>query len=80
MRIEYICRHCRQKVGQLNQPHWTMADVDVRLGLGRLTPAERLESVQMDTYDDMRVYTVCSYCENALREHPELLLEGKLLQ
>jgi hypothetical protein len=81
MRIEYWCKHCRHLVGELNKPHWTQAEAEVQTGLQHLSSVERSESVAYyGNGDVMSVQTVCDYCQNAIERHPELLVEGKLLQ
>ncbi|MCL6445961.1 MAG: anti-sigma-F factor Fin family protein [Alicyclobacillus sp.] len=81
MRVEYVCRHCQLQVGALNQPSWTLEDARHYCGLNMLSPVEWSESVTY--YGDsgvLYVQTVCDYCQRALEAHPELLVEGKLLQ
>jgi Protein of unknown function (DUF2757) len=78
--VEYMCKHCQHKVGEVHQPSWTYADAENRLGIGQLTAAERMESVSYQSSGTMRVQTVCENCQQALEHNPELLVEGKLLQ
>lgn len=80
LHIEYICRHCRQKVGEVRRPDWSLADAEARLGVSEWTEAERLDSIRMNPSGTMQVYTVCDYCHHAAKENPQLLVEGKLLQ
>ena len=81
MRIEYLCRHCHHLVGEINRPNWTQADAEKYCGLQVLSPVERSEWVAYDeNYGVLTVQTVCDHCQNAIERHPELLVEGKLLQ
>ncbi|MCF8566302.1 anti-sigma-F factor Fin family protein [Alicyclobacillus tolerans] len=81
MRIEYLCRHCHHLVGELNRPNWTTADAERFLGLSSLTQVERAENVAYNNQNNtLFIQTVCDYCQSAAETHPELLVEGKLLQ
>jgi hypothetical protein len=81
LRIEYWCKHCKHLIGEVNRPSWTQADAEFHCGLQELTPVERSEAVAYHGNGDvMYVQTVCDYCENGIEMHPELLVEGKLLQ
>lgn len=80
MRVEYMCKHCQHKVGAVDQPSWTYADAENRLGIGQLTAAERMESVSFHPSGTMQVQTVCEDCQQALEHNPDVLFEGKLLQ
>ncbi|MBX5436597.1 MAG: DUF2757 family protein [Alicyclobacillaceae bacterium] len=81
MRIEYLCKYCRHLVGELVRPDWSLADAERFCGIHHLTPVERSETV---TYNRdrgvMYIHTVCDFCQHAVELHPELLIEGKLLQ
>lgn len=81
MRIEYWCKHCRHLIGEVNQPNWTMADAERYCGLHHLTPLERSEWVAYHGDPGvMTVQTICDHCQQAVESHPELLIEGKILQ
>jgi hypothetical protein len=81
MRVEYWCKYCNHLVGELDQPNWSASDAEYRLGLLSLSPVERDQWVAYDKRDKiMYVQTVCDYCQRAVESHPEVLLEGKLLQ
>lgn len=81
MRVEYWCKHCNHFVGSVDRPGWTERDVELHCGLSQLTPVERSESVAYNReHGVMTVQTVCDFCQQALESHPELLVEGKLLQ
>jgi hypothetical protein len=81
MRVEYVCRHCRHQVGELENPLWSAADVEEVCGFSSLDAVERAEHIAYNG-DRSVVYVqvVCDYCQRALEAHPELLIEGKLLQ
>lgn len=80
MRIEYVCKFCKHLVGELNQPGWTTDDADRYCGFTQLTQSERAEAIAWHDADRMQVQTVCDHCQRAVEHHPELLIEGKLLQ
>lgn len=81
MRIAYTCKYCNHMIGELNKPEWGKADVEQHLGLHRLNPVERTEAIAYNgKHDVMYVQTVCDYCQSAMENNPELLIEGKLLQ
>lgn len=81
MRIEYLCRYCRHLVGELDRPAWTREDAERFCGFHHLTPVERTEWIAYNgDHDVVFVQTVCDYCQSAAEAHPELLVEGNLLQ
>jgi len=81
MRVEYWCIHCHKAMGNVNRPGWTQEDVEVHCGLNQLSAVERDETVSYNRdHKVMTVGSVCDYCQQALESHPEVLLEGKLLQ
>lgn len=80
MNVKYVCKHCRQPVGEVSYRNWSTADAEMRLGISALSPAERLESVHYPSSGEMQVQTVCESCQQALETNPQLLVEGKLLQ
>lgn len=81
MRVEYVCKHCRHSVGSLSHDNWTEADAVRHTGLITLSPVEQNEAVAYNKdHGVMYVQTVCEHCQQALESHPEVLLEGKLLQ
>ncbi|OFW82198.1 MAG: hypothetical protein A2201_13555 [Alicyclobacillus sp. RIFOXYA1_FULL_53_8] len=81
MRIEYTCKYCRHLVGALDRPEWGEQDAEYHLGFQRLNQVERNEAIAYNrNHDVVYVQTVCDYCQTAVESHPELLVEGKLLQ
>ncbi|GMA50530.1 hypothetical protein GCM10025857_18870 [Alicyclobacillus contaminans] len=81
MRVEYWCKHCKHLVGALDRPEWSQADAERYCGLQQLSPAERMEWVSVyGSQGVMTVQTICQHCQQAVEQHPELLIEGKVLQ
>ncbi|MDR0270136.1 anti-sigma-F factor Fin family protein [Paenibacillus sp.] len=76
MAINYICRHCRTKLGSLDSAQVT----DMQLGFHSLTPAERRDIIAYDLSGDVTVKVICDYCKEALEYHPELNLVTNPLQ
>lgn len=79
MRVQYQCKYCKQFVGEVHRPDWSMSDAEAYLGFERLSPTERQDAIAYNGQEAL-VQTVCDYCQEALETHPELLVEGKLLQ
>ncbi|MCL6454552.1 MAG: anti-sigma-F factor Fin family protein [Alicyclobacillus sp.] len=81
MRVEYRCRHCGQSMGDVERPGWSRADAELHCGVAQLSAVERAETVSYNEEQQvMTVQSVCDYCQQALESHPEVLVEGKLLQ
>lgn len=81
MRVQYMCKYCKQFLGELNQPGWSREEAERICGFHNLNPMEWSDVIDYNGVDDlMYVKTVCDYCQNAVELHPELLVEGKLLQ
>jgi hypothetical protein len=81
VRIQYLCKYCKHLVGEINQPSWTPEEAERLCGFHALSAVERSEHIAYHRDSDMTyVQTVCDYCQSALETHPELLVEGKLLQ
>lgn len=76
MNVNYVCRHCRAKMGQIEGD----AVSEARLGLHFLTPEERRDIISYDSNGNMSVQVVCDYCAEALEANPELSLIGNPLQ
>ncbi|SIS85950.1 anti-sigma-F factor Fin [Alicyclobacillus vulcanalis] len=79
MRFEYVCRYCRQKIGAVENPRWSLGDAMERLGLHHLDP-DHQQDVIRPREDQIEIQTVCDTCEQAVARHPELLLEGSIIQ
>ncbi|WP_067933499.1 anti-sigma-F factor Fin [Alicyclobacillus kakegawensis] len=81
MRVEYVCRHCHHRVGELENPLWDVSDVEQVCGFSSLNAVERREHIAYnEDCSVVYVQVVCEDCQRALEAHPELLVEGKLLQ
>lgn len=81
MRIAYYCRHCKQFIGEINQPTWTRADAERYCGFQQLSAVERSEFIAYNgEHGAIYVQSVCDYCQRAVEDHPELLVEGHLFQ
>lgn len=80
MRFEYVCRYCKQPVGAVDQALWTYADGAQRLGLHHLDKDHQQEVIQSQQGNSVQVQTVCEQCEQAVNMHPELLIEGSIIQ
>lgn len=81
MRIEYVCKHCQHQIGEIHRPDWTAADAQRLAGIETLTQVEQAQNVAYNSDEQtMYVQAVCDHCQRALELHPELLVEGKLLQ
>lgn len=80
MRVQYMCKYCKQFLGELNQPGWSRADAERMCGLNQLSAVELRDAIDYNGMESIHVKTVCEYCQNAVELHPELLVEGKLLQ
>jgi Protein of unknown function (DUF2757) len=81
MRVEYWCKHCKHLIGELDRPDWSLADAERYCGIQHLTSTERSEWVSVyGSPHVMTVQTVCDHCQQAVEQHPELLIEGKVLQ
>ncbi|OXM82603.1 anti-sigma-F factor Fin family protein [Paenibacillus rigui] len=76
MAIQYICRHCQTKIGQLDQSQVS----EELLGFHFLTPEERQSIISYNPNGDVTVKVVCDYCKEALDHNPELSLLTSPLQ
>ncbi|ASS77007.1 hypothetical protein CIG75_20275 [Tumebacillus algifaecis] len=77
MKIIYYCRHCQNRIGEVDGSHATEA----RLGLSSLTPDEAADIITYNSIENSTyVKTVCEYCQEALEAHPELNLLSNPLQ
>ncbi|GIP45823.1 hypothetical protein J45TS6_42820 [Paenibacillus sp. J45TS6] len=76
MQIHYVCRHCRSSIGSIEADLTT----EVRLGLHFLTPSERQDIIAYNSKGEQIVSITCSYCTEAIMDHPELSLIASPLQ
>jgi len=64
--IIYTCRHCGQKVGQLDKK-----DVDASmLGIHKLSEKDLKDMLLSKQNGDLHIQTICESCESALEAHP----------
>lgn len=75
MAVRYVCRYCRTPVGEISEQV-----SEFRLGFHSLTPEERNDIITYNSNGDVTVKLVCDYCNEALRNHPELSLISNPLQ
>lgn len=80
MRFEYVCRYCKGNVGTVEHSNWTYSDAALRLGLNHLDLAHQREVIGSPQENLVQVQTVCELCEQAVSMHPELLIEGHIIQ
>ena len=64
MSIHYHCRHCRVKIGTLDQ---SLVETE-RLGLHTLNDEERQEMVTYASNGDIQIKTICEDCQESLKE------------
>ncbi|TMN22329.1 DUF2757 family protein [Lentibacillus cibarius] len=67
MPIVYICRHCGQKIGKLDQQ---MVDASM-LGLDQLSAEDMREMIHYQDNGDMEIKSICESCEESLGSHPQ---------
>lgn len=79
MRFEYVCRYCKQPVGVVDHEAWSYADAVSRLGLHHLDVEHQRDVIHAGP-DKYEIQTVCDACEQAVAMHPELLIEGNIIQ
>ncbi|MGC4378598.1 anti-sigma-F factor Fin family protein [Fictibacillus sp. Mic-4] len=67
MAIHYTCKHCKHRIGTLNDVELTSQ----QLGFHELTHEERQEMIVYDNKGDIHVKTVCEDCQEALDRNPD---------
>ncbi|QHS23889.1 anti-sigma-F factor Fin family protein [Virgibacillus sp. MSP4-1] len=67
MAVIYRCRHCGDKIGELQQSYVHEED----LGLHILSNEERNEMIDYTKDGHMEVKAICDHCEDALNNHPD---------
>lgn len=76
MTIRYVCRHCKQHLGEINH---TSID-DARLGFQDLTHEERAQILAYhEAEDHWTAQVICEHCHEAVQRDPELSLQGSIL-
>lgn len=76
MAVNYICRHCKTKIGSIDATTVT----ERQLGFHFLTLEERSDIIAYDSNGDVTVKIVCDYCNEALSSNPDLMMVGNPLQ
>ncbi|MEY8739075.1 anti-sigma-F factor Fin [Paenibacillus tundrae] len=76
MSVNYVCRHCRTFIGQIDSTGIT----ETQLGFHFLTPDERRDIIAYNSGGDITVRITCDYCKEALELNPELSLLASPLQ
>ncbi len=67
MPIVYTCRHCGQKIGELNE---SAIDASV-LGWDQLSAGDQQEMIHIKQNGDVHIQAICEECETSLTQHPE---------
>ncbi|NBJ71250.1 MULTISPECIES: anti-sigma-F factor Fin family protein [Clostridia] len=66
MTIVYLCRHCGQKIGSIQQQ---VMDSSI-LGFDQLSVKDKEEMIIYKPNGDMYIQVICENCEEALGHHP----------
>lgn len=66
MTIIYLCRHCGQKIGSIEQQ---VMDSSI-LGFDQLSVKDKEEMITYKSNGDMHIRVICENCEDALGHHP----------
>ncbi|MDL4840474.1 anti-sigma-F factor Fin family protein [Aquibacillus rhizosphaerae] len=66
MAIVYNCKHCGNKVGQLDQE---VIDTQA-LGWNQLSNEDRQEMIQYDSKGDIQIKVICEDCQESLDKNP----------
>ncbi|MBB6455247.1 hypothetical protein HNQ94_003744 [Salirhabdus euzebyi] len=66
MSIKYSCRHCGNKIGQIEHKEIE----EEKLGLNELSNEERYEMINYQNNGDVEVKTICEHCEETLNQNP----------
>ncbi|WP_227939126.1 anti-sigma-F factor Fin family protein [Alkalihalobacillus deserti] len=75
MAIHYQCRHCKVKLGEIEQ----QINSDT-LGFNQLTSQERTDMVKYHSSGDIHVDTICEDCHEALLRNPDLYELDNVIQ
>jgi len=65
--IHYQCRHCKTKLGEIDQQVESNA-----LGFDQLSSSERTDMVTYASNGDIHVEAICEDCHEALMRNPDL--------
>ncbi|MFC0472886.1 anti-sigma-F factor Fin family protein [Halalkalibacter kiskunsagensis] len=75
MAIHYQCRHCKTKLGSIEQEMHSET-----LGFTQLTSRERANMLSYNENGDIHVQAICEDCHEALARTPELYELDNLIQ
>ena len=75
MAIHYECRHCRTKLGAIEQQVGSES-----LGFNHLTSSERTDMLTYDANGDIHVNVICEDCHEALTRNPDFYALDKIIQ
>jgi len=67
MSIVYNCRHCGQKIGELEHQ---VVDTTA-LGFDQLTAKEKQEMIHYQPNGEIHVKSICDNCHETLDQHPQ---------
>lgn len=67
MSVIYRCRHCGQKIGEVDHRY---LDTSI-LGFDELTAKEKQEMIRYQENGDIQVSAICDSCYETLSQHPE---------
>ncbi|WP_332697251.1 anti-sigma-F factor Fin family protein [Halalkalibacter lacteus] len=76
MVIHYQCRHCKTKLGSLEQQQAHSES----LGFNQLTSLERENMLSYNENGDIQVHSICEDCHEALTRNPDLYQLDNLIQ
>lgn len=74
MALRYYCRHCGNSLGMLEDEEWL---VSPKLGLDKLTDEEQQRIIHYGSDGDVHVRVTCEYCEEALKQNPDLFAQDR---
>ncbi|ARK28449.1 anti-sigma-F factor Fin family protein [Halalkalibacter krulwichiae] len=75
MAIHYQCRHCKMKIGEIEQHQDAIS-----LGFDQLTSQERTDMLTYDSNGDIHVDAICEDCHEALVRNPDLYEIDNVIQ
>ncbi|MUV38025.1 uncharacterized protein JNUCC1_01833 [Lentibacillus sp. JNUCC-1] len=67
MMIIYLCNHCGQEIGRLENS--TVPDASM-LGWDGLSQEDKQQMIQYQDNGDVHVHAICESCEESLGRHP----------
>nr|WP_121641172.1 anti-sigma-F factor Fin family protein [Virgibacillus sp. Bac330] len=66
MTMIYLCKHCGQKLGSIQQH---MIDLSI-LGFDQLSVKDKEEMIVYKPNGDMHIKVICEDCQETLGQHP----------